>query len=215
MKRGLFIVFEGLDRSGKGTQIAAICSGLRAKGLQVAQLAFPKRDTESGKKIDDYLSAAPSSPSPTQLQEIHQLFADNRREVQGMITELLERGVHVICDRYAFSGSAFSVANGMDYQKSKDADRYLLAPDAVFYLDVSPSAVAKRPGFGDERYESLSVQQKAAEVFARIAKERSIAKLWLRIDASKSVDAVETQIWLKLLPMLDYNPSPLSYSLWE
>lgn len=215
MKRGLFIVLEGLDRSGKGTQIERICCGLRARGDRVQQLAFPKRDTETGRNIDAYLSQAPSSPTPDQLAEIHQLFADNRREVQQAITDMLEDGMHVVCDRYAFSGSAFSVANGMDYKESKRADIGLLVPDIVLYLRVKASTVSKRPGFGEERYESVSVQTRAADVFSRLAKEPSIANIWSDVDASMAPDAVEAQIWSELLPMLSKQPKSLSYSLWR
>ena len=60
---------------------------------------------------------------------------------------LLRAGVHLIVDRYSFSGVAFSAAKGnphLDRDWCSAPERGLLAPDAVFFLDIDASAAKQR-----------------------------------------------------------------------
>ena len=71
----------------------------------------------------------------------------------------LANGTHVIVDRYAFSGVAFSAAKpGIDFEWCRDPDRGLPRPDIVCFLDVSGEEAKKRGGYGDERYETEGFQ---------------------------------------------------------
>ena len=68
----------------------------------------------------------------------------------------LDSGVHVVVDRYAFSGVAFSAAkDGMSLEWCKNPDRNLPRPDLVCFLDVSPKEAQKRGGFGQERLQEI------------------------------------------------------------
>lgn len=55
MNRGLFLVFEGIDHSGKSTQCRRVAQELRNEGRTVLELRFPDRTTDIGKEIDLYL----------------------------------------------------------------------------------------------------------------------------------------------------------------
>lgn len=66
---------------------------------------------------------------------------------------LLYDGTTLIVDRYSFSGVAFSTAKGLDFNWCKNAENGLLKPDLVLYLNMSALAIAKRGGFGEERFE--------------------------------------------------------------
>lgn len=68
---------------------------------------------------------------------------------------MLQVGTNVVCDRYAYSGVAYSAAKGLSFDWCLAADKGLLKPDLVFYIDVGPDEIAKRSGFGDERYEKV------------------------------------------------------------
>lgn len=110
-----------------------------------------------------------------------------------MIKEL-EAGTTIICDRYAFSGIAFSTAKSspppsssssssspqttsasssstLTYEWCRAPDRSLPAPDLVLFLDITPEAQAARGGYGQERYEKAELQRRVREVFRRIASE--------------------------------------------
>ena len=114
-------------------------------------MAFPNRQNcESGKLLDLYLRDSSVSMGN---EAVHLLFAMNRWETKTQIIEKLNSGVDVVCDRYAYSGVAYSAAKGLDFDWCLAADRGLLKPDLVFFIDVSPDTIAKRSGFGDERFE--------------------------------------------------------------
>ena len=73
--------------------------------------------------------------------------------------QALANGTHVIVDRYAFSGVAFSAAKpGIDFDWCRQPDRGLPRPDLVCLLDVSGEEAKKRGGYGDERYEREEFQ---------------------------------------------------------
>ena len=71
----------------------------------------------------------------------------------------ISNGTHVIVDRYAFSGVAFSAAKeGLSIEWCRQPDRGLPKPDMVLFLDVSAEEAKKRGGYGDERYEKEDFQ---------------------------------------------------------
>ena len=75
------------------------------------------------------------------------------------LKQALATGTHVIVDRYAFSGVAFSAAKpGIDLDWCRQPDRGLPKPDLVCLLDVSGEEAKKRGGYGDEIYEREAFQ---------------------------------------------------------
>ena len=68
---------------------------------------------------------------------------------------MLDRGVNVICDRYAYSGVAYSQAKALDFEWCLGADRGLVMPDLVLYFNVSADQLSKRDGYGKEKFESV------------------------------------------------------------
>ncbi|MEY4861051.1 MAG: hypothetical protein RL059_750 [Bacteroidota bacterium] len=77
-------------------------------------------------------------------------------------------GVTCIVDRYAFSGVAYSVANGLDFDWCKAPDIGLLKPDIVFYLKMDPLLASKRGDYGQEKYEKVEFQQLVAQAFEKM-----------------------------------------------
>ena len=81
------------------------------------------------------------------------------------------------------------------------------------FLDISPEQAAEqREGYGEERYERLEMQASVREVFGRIGKEMGAGK-WVRIDAGKTREEVEENIWEKVSPLIKGTDEPLS-RLW-
>ena len=107
----------------------------------------------------------------------------------------MQTGTHVVCDRYAFSGVAFSAIKSGDlsYDWCKSCDVGLPAPDLVIFLDLPSSAAEQRGGFGDERYEKSEVQQKVRGMFERIGEDVG-AERWKVVDAGQAIDRVESDI---------------------
>ena len=110
----------------------------------------------------------------------------------------LRAGNTVICDRYAFSGVAFSAAkSNLTYDWCKAPDVSLPAPDAVLFLDVSPGVARLRGGYGEERYEKEEMQIRVREIFRRIEADTVQSNsriIWSTIDASGTLEEVEGRI---------------------
>lgn len=68
------------------------------------------------------------------------------------IESKLSSGVSVVCDRYLYSGVAYSTAKGLDQQWCLQPEKGLLKPDIIVYLKAQPEELAKRAGYGEERY---------------------------------------------------------------
>jgi dTMP kinase len=114
------------------------------------------RSTAIGGLIDRYLRRDLDLPE----RSLHLLFSANRWELQSRLRALLESGVHVVVDRYAFSGVAYSMAKGLDPDWARQADLGIIRPDTVLYFDMDPEKAAERGGFGDERLEDAKLQRR-------------------------------------------------------
>eukprot|EP00349_Pseudokeronopsis_sp_Brazil_P006847 CAMPEP_0202972360 /NCGR_PEP_ID=MMETSP1396-20130829/35813_1 /ASSEMBLY_ACC=CAM_ASM_000872 /TAXON_ID= /ORGANISM="Pseudokeronopsis sp., Strain Brazil" /LENGTH=70 /DNA_ID=CAMNT_0049702681 /DNA_START=199 /DNA_END=411 /DNA_ORIENTATION=+ len=68
---------------------------------------------------------------------------------------MLSSGTTVVCDRYAYSGVAYSAAKGLDFDWCKVPDKGLIIPDLIFYIDVDAEDIAAREGYGEEKYEKV------------------------------------------------------------
>ncbi|EFP13119.1 hypothetical protein CRE_07671 [Caenorhabditis remanei] len=187
-KRGVLIVFEGLDRSGKSTQAKRLVESLnkRAEGSAVLQ-AFPDRSSPIGKLIDQYLK------KEIDLDEhsLHLMFSADRFLKNQMIRENIAKGIDVICDRYCYSGVAYSLAKGLPEQWVRSSDVGLPKPDAVLFFDVSPAVAAQRGGFGAERLETATMQQKVAAVMPTLRDD----SFWKTVNADGDLDTVEKDVF--------------------
>ncbi|KAJ7228161.1 thymidylate kinase [Mycena pura] len=206
--RGAFIAIEGLDRSGKTTQVATLQARLDSEGIPVKLFKFPDRGTAVGKMIDSYLR----SQSELDDHAIHLLFSANRWELAAAIEQLLAQGTTVVCDRYAFSGVAFSAAKGLPLEWCRAPDVALPAPDLTLFLDITPEKARERGGYGEERYEKEEMQRQVRDVFRVIASEFDDAT-WVTIDAGRKQDAVAADIWDCVHPLANGIVGPVQ-RLW-
>jgi dTMP kinase len=103
--RGKFITFEGLDGSGKSTQIEKLARSLRAQGLSVTVTREPG-GTAAGEKIREVLlHSATAGLSP--LTEMALMFASRAQHIHGVILPALTEGRIVLCDRFTDSTEAY------------------------------------------------------------------------------------------------------------
>jgi dTMP kinase len=103
--RGKFITFEGLDGSGKSTQIEKLARSLRAHGLSVTVTREPG-GTATGEKIRDViLHSATSGLAP--LAEMALMFASRAQHINEIILPALAEGRIVLCDRFTDSTEAY------------------------------------------------------------------------------------------------------------
>ncbi|CAK9015181.1 unnamed protein product [Durusdinium trenchii] len=187
--RGLFLVFEGLDRSGKSTQSKKLEEYLSKVGPgPVKWMCFPNRKTPIGSAIDLYLRRQLELPD----EAVHRLFSANRWEMAKSIVEDLRAGTTIICDRYAFSGVAYSAAKGLDFSWCQAPDRGLPCPDGVFFLHIDEKVGASRSNFGDERYENADMQ---ATVRTQFKDARLRAQVnWRDVDGARDMEVIHAEI---------------------
>jgi dTMP kinase len=112
MARGFFITFEGLDGSGKTTQLMRLASWLKGSGHPVTRLRQPG-GTELGDRIrgillDSKSEAALGTIAP--LAELALMFADRAQSICEVIRPALAAGNVVLCDRYTDSSEAYQGA---------------------------------------------------------------------------------------------------------
>jgi dTMP kinase len=181
-KRGAFILIEGLDRCGKSTQTKMLAEYLNQSGRKAELIGFPDRSTATGKLIDGHLTRASRVGD---VHALHLLFSSNRWERKAQIETALSTGNSIVCDRYSYSGVAYSAAQGLDVQWCWQPERGLPAPDLVIFLELSAEAAKQRGGYGDEIYEKVEFQRKVAVAFGEMR-----TPAWKIIDAGRDLESV-------------------------
>jgi dTMP kinase len=112
MGRGYFITFEGLDGSGKTTQLRRVAAWLESEGRKVVTLRQPG-GTALGDRIRSILldSRSEAALGPiAPLSEMALMFADRAQAIQEIIQPALDSGAIVLCDRYTDSSEAYQGA---------------------------------------------------------------------------------------------------------
>lgn len=168
-EKNLFIAFEGIDGSGKSTQVKMLAGYLQSRGHKVYSTYEPT-DSRIGRMIRDIFNHREEGDQ----RVIAALFAADRlnhllHSEDGILHKLKE-GYTVITDRYYLSSYAYhSVYVPMEWvinlnSMSKD----LLKPDITFYIDIDPVSSMERltnSRASVEMYETLSHQQKVYEKY--------------------------------------------------
>ena len=128
-------MFEGLDRSGKSTQVEKLLQYFKSRKQEAKDIRYPNRESQSGKLLNQYLKSKEGEGMGHEA--VHLLFAMNRWEEKKQIMDMLDSGTHLICDRYAYSGVSYSLAKGLSFDWCCGADRGLIMPDLVIYFQAS------------------------------------------------------------------------------
>ena len=197
MSKGVFITFEGIDGCGKSTQLALLKEEFDKKGLEYIEVREPG-GTVVGEKIRGILLDK-KNDSMTRMAELLLFEAARAQITEEVIVPALERGVHVICDRFYDSTSAYQgYANKMgtdltDFLNLKATNETY--PDITILLDIDPqTAYARRAQRGEEdRIEKLGLayQEKVREGYLELAKGEDRIKV---INADNTPEKIFEQI---------------------
>jgi len=201
LKRGVLVVFEGIDGSGKTTQARLLFEALREKGVDVIA---SKEPTESiyGQKIRKLAHEGRDLKKP---EEEYQLFINDRREhVENLIKPALEKNKIVILDRYYFSTIAYQGALGLDPVKiRKDNESFAPIPSSVFLINIPPKLGLKRIQTGRKEIPNLFEKEeylnKVVTIFDALD-DRYI----LRFDGTNEVHIVHNEIMIAMNDILKY-----------
>lgn len=144
MYRGKFIVFEGINGSGKTTIINNLINYYTNNNIKYQYIKFPNRSSQTGKIIDKFLKNQYEFKS---IKEQIQIFAENRKESENLIKKSLNENKIILCDRYLYSNIAYTITDmSLNIQYNIDNnyisiddvikyDKNLLKPDLVFLIN--------------------------------------------------------------------------------
>ena len=140
-RRGRFITFEGLDGTGKSTQLRKLATALRAAGHKVVETREPG-GTATGEKIRRVLlDSATEGLSP--LAEMALMFASRAQHIAEVIQPALDHGQIVLCDRFTDSTEAYQGSGRkLGSEAVLELHRVLcgdLQPDLTILLDSDPA----------------------------------------------------------------------------
>ena len=196
MKKGKFIVFEGIDGAGKTTQIQLLAKRLRESGVDVDVSAEPTTN-ESGKA----LRRALSGQDKKRYCEMAAMFVLDRIGHNYEIRELVDAGKTVISDRYYYSSLAYQgKATDYNWVRTMNIDcPDIRRPDVCIYLDLTPEESLKRISNGRESVEIYENLEKLTEVRASfyytIEYLRKDGEQIFIVDASRSIEEISDEIF--------------------
>ena len=196
--KGKFIVFEGLDGAGKTTQIKLLAEKIRNEGEQVFVTAEPT-DSETGRRIREVLSGK-IIKNPFELAAMFVLDRISHNTAAGGISEMLESGADVICDRYYYSNLAYQ-GHLTDYEWVKSMNLrcpQIRKPDLCVFLDLEPEESIRRIGEsrnGRDIYENTEALTRVREAFGKVIRDLKATDNIMTVNTSAPIEEVETKIY--------------------
>lgn len=173
---GCFIVFEGLDGSGKSTQVRELESKLQNMKYEAMTTREPTKKNAIGRLIERILYNHTEVPD----EVLALLFAADRAyHTIETIRPALEKGLIVISDRYVYSSLAYQgrgMKKRLDIDWIKTINQAAIEPDIVIFLDIPPEEGLSRLHKGQKRvqdhnfFENLEIQTKIREGYYDIFK---------------------------------------------
>lgn len=203
--RGRFIVFEGIDGSGKSTQIELLKKRLEEKGIPVYLTREPT-DGPYGSMLHTIMTGRlEACPETIAAMYVADRMDHIKNSYNGM-QKKMEEGFTVISDRYYFSSYAYQGAHmSMDYViTANSVCAEALRPDIHLFLDLEPEVsfarISKnRTDF--EIYEKLDnlkcTRDKYFEAFEKLKDSEKVAV----ISADRSVEELSEAIWEQVAPV--------------
>jgi dTMP kinase len=194
----LLITFEGIDGSGKTTQINLLKKKLEQSGVQVFIFREP-----GGTEVSEFIRGILLNPEVEidPITEILLFSAARSQLIAEKVKPLNSDDKVIILDRFydstvAYQGYGRSSINLDDIHHLNQVASHGLKPDVTFYLRVSLEvAEARRSSFTKDRMERAgnTFYEKVIQGFDDLSKKEERIKV---IDASRSTDEISEDIWL-------------------
>lgn len=173
--KNLFIVFEGIDGSGKSTQCDMLYRYITDKGTDVKKLAEPT----SGRWGTELRTMLKSSTPPPVETQIDLFIKDRIDDCEKNIIPCINSGITVVMDRYFYSNAAYQGVSGITPAEIIDRNRRegFPLPDRIYFIDIPAETAMKRilerNGSGNtELFEKKEFLEIVRKNFLSIADER-------------------------------------------
>jgi len=165
---GKFIVIEGLDGSGKSSQVELAVNFLKEQGKEVIVTKEPTMDSEYGLQIRRVLKGE-ITKEPLELQK---LYVDDRREhLKNKVIPALGKGKYVVSSRYYFSTFAYGGSEGLNVNMLIEMNKEFLVPDLAIIIDSSPENCIQRiekRGEGIDYFEKIEKLKRINEFYKKM-----------------------------------------------
>ncbi len=207
--KGKFIVIEGIDGSGKTTQINQLSNWLITTNLipENNQLVITREPggTKLGKSIRSLLLDTSREQSPDSITELLLYAADRAQHVNEIIRPSLNKGDWVISDRFCGSTLAYQgYGRKLDIKLIKDLEIIAtqgISPDITFLLDIPvEESIKRRINRKDDR-----IEKEGREFLSNVSigfKTLSEENRWKRISAMKSKEKIISEIQFEIKKLI-------------
>jgi dTMP kinase len=193
-----FIVFEGIDGSGKTTQIQKISRHLQEKGWRTFQTAEPSTGPY-GRLLRDREARLPPQ------EELDLYLKDRRWHLENEVQPALQRREIVLQDRYYYSTIAYQGASQGNPQELRRQNlAFCFPPDLAFYLDISPELALARISQHRQKKSPYEKQAYLEKVRTLYLQEKDL----IVIDASAPLESVTQELLQRILPLLPPQNEP-------
>lgn len=168
---GKFIVFEGIDKSGKHTQAKLLVEHLHKKGEGVIYTQEPSPNNPAGRLIKDWLAGKLDLTSGEAITLLY--TADRHEHLKRVILPMLAEGKNVVCDRYFYSTIAYeSAIFGVSQEWIRKLHENVRKPDVVIFIDIEPDvSLARKRARPHDRLEKVELLEKVRDAYRKMAKE--------------------------------------------
>lgn len=209
---GLFISFEGIDGSGKSTQIGLLAETLRAQGYEVVLTREPGGSTGAEEIRSLVLEGDPNRWSAE--SEILLFTAARRDHLEKTIGPAIEAGKIVLCDRFADSTRMYQGISRGDLRGVVDQLHTLMIgrePDMTLIIDMDPKtglSRAKSRQTSEERFEDFGedLQSKMRAGFLSLAQE--FPDRCVLVDGARSINDVAEDILSLATDLITQSAKP-------
>lgn len=187
---GKLIVFEGIDGTGKSTQLALLAEVLRQRGLEVITTKEPT-DGPHGQQIRQLYT---HRDRYSQDEELAMFLADRREHADHVLWPALTRGEIILCDRYFLSTAAYQGAQGGDPLAIIAMNDFAPEPDLVLLLQAPlPVGLARITISRGDRLNDFEQAETLSRVAAIFTALSSLPYIQV-IDAGQSIEEVHAAI---------------------
>ena len=195
-KRGFFIVFEGIDGSGKSIHIKYLSQELKKKGYRIVITKEPSKG-QVGNFLHSYVRQQQKRLLPK--TEVLLFTADRFEHVKKIIEPALKVGKIVISDRYYHSSLAYQGASGVTLEWIQELNQFAPKPDLCILLDILPDYSLYRTNRKRTVFEDVDFLRKVREIYRQYALKGKL----IQIDADKPRKAVQAEIFSLVQELLE------------
>ena len=231
--KDMFIVLEGVDGSGKSTQIANLQRMFTEQGVECEYLHFPRFDAPYfGDMIARFLRGELGSIEQVDPYVVALLYAEDRRDAAKMIRGWLAEGKVVICDRYVYSNVGYQCAKLSDDEEREKLRKWILSleydyfaipqPDLSLFLDV-PFAFTERKLKQEVREPAIynaiitaiaTGASRMSEISSKVGEDTNVCSIYLKNLLSLGIVQKETPYGEKASRKSIYSVEDNMFRFW-